>query len=70
MKMPEKTTIPRCSFSVESQGTPEQEMDCGEPSVAIWKWDDGQSMYVCERHDDEMDEILYEEMVIKKSKGE
>ena len=45
----------RCTYPVDSSGTPELEVDCGEPATALatWTYDDGEDageMYLCPDH--------------------
>ena len=46
--------LPRCEYGVWRPTMHGDVEKCGEPSVAVWKWE-SDPLYVCEEHD----ELIY-----------
>ena len=45
---PRKILI-RCEIAIDIKGS--QVIRCDEPAVAVWEWESGHPLYVCEKHD-------------------
>ena len=55
--MAQRTELSRCQYPVPDRYRVD-EKDCGEPAVAVWTFEAGGQMHVCELHDDAVRESL------------